>query len=400
MHALNLPAKIERLRRPRQDLLHLELRSEGRNRHLLFVLAPPFAGPFECDQSPLAGQAPHPSQAMLRKEVKGAITGLRTAPGLWELYTSDGRVLCISWRRKMRGVWWADKGRLGGDFEPALPKMEAIQAEAFERRRVEAEAQAWRAKERARIERNILKLKGQSSVDDASALRGLAERANALRGQVKRHDKGWMIPHYDGSAPECVGEAASPSVSALVDKLFHRAKRVERRKAATHERIRALKRRLTELETLHPKPKSPSMKDQEKPVPKGIRVFVLSDGHEVLVGRQAQGNHQLTFRLARGRDLWFHLRDGPGSHVVLRLEKGEEPSAALTLAAAALALHYSTLRGERADVRIAYRRDLDAVPGKPGTALVRREQVMMVDPRGDEVRKALEQFGLDLSSST
>ena len=201
------------------------------------------------------------------------------------------------------------------------------------------------------------------------------------------------------------------AVERLIDEERAKAAGLLTEEAATHlvasnlgldgagERIEALKGRLAELETLKPEAQQAPIKDQEKSGRKGIRVFALSDGHELLVGRHAQGNHQLTFKLARGRDLWLHLRDGPGSHVILRLEKGEEPSSALILAAAALALHYSTLRGERADVRIAHRRDLDAVPGQPGMALVRRERVMVVDPRSDAARKALEQFGLDLSSS-
>jgi predicted ribosome quality control (RQC) complex YloA/Tae2 family protein len=82
-------------------------------------------------------------------------------------------------------------------------------------------------------------------------------------------------------------------------------------------------------------------------------------GSEIRVGRNARDNDQLTFREARGNDLWLHTADSPGSHVVLRLEKGAEPDAEETLDAAHLAVHFSPLRGApRADVHVARRKDV------------------------------------------
>ena len=103
--------------------------------------------------------------------------------------------------------------------------------------------------------------------------------------------------------------------------------------------------------------------------------------------------------MARGRDLWFHLRDGAGSHVILPLNREQSVSDELILVGAALALHYSTLRGERAEVRVAFRRDLDPVPGHPGRVLVRQERTLLVDPRSELTRQALDAFGLNLTSS-
>jgi predicted ribosome quality control (RQC) complex YloA/Tae2 family protein len=103
--------------------------------------------------------------------------------------------------------------------------------------------------------------------------------------------------------------------------------------------------------------------------------------------------------MARGRDLWFHLRDGPGSHVILPLNRGEVASEDLMLVGAALALHYSSLRGERAEVRLAHRADLDAVPGQLGKALVRKERSIFVDPRADATKQALANLGFHLTSS-
>lgn len=50
-----------------------------------------------------------------------------------------------------------------------------------------------------------------------------------------------------------------------------------------------------------------------------------TDGYPIFVGRNARENDALTFGLARSEDLWLHARNVPGSHVVVRLEKGTEP---------------------------------------------------------------------------
>ena len=41
----------------------------------------------------------------------------------------------------------------------------------------------------------------------------------------------------------------------------------------------------------------------------GTRRYLSSDGYEILVGRAARDNDQLTFRVARPHDLWLHAGD-------------------------------------------------------------------------------------------
>lgn len=82
-------------------------------------------------------------------------------------------------------------------------------------------------------------------------------------------------------------------------------------------------------------------------------------GGEIRVGRNARDNDELTFRCARGNDLWLHTADSPGSHVVLRLEKGAEPDPEELLDAAHLAAHFSPLRdAPRVDVHVARQKEV------------------------------------------
>jgi predicted ribosome quality control (RQC) complex YloA/Tae2 family protein len=74
------------------------------------------------------------------------------------------------------------------------------------------------------------------------------------------------------------------------------------------------------------------------------RVYRTRDGLEIWVGRNDEGNDLLSTRLARGRDLFFHLDASPGSHVVLRTEGRTDPPPESVLDACELAVHFSKQR--------------------------------------------------------
>ena len=71
------------------------------------------------------------------------------------------------------------------------------------------------------------------------------------------------------------------------------------------------------------------------------RMFRAHNGDAILVGRGSRDNDALTTKVARGRDIWLHARDLPGSHVLLRMDKDAEPDGEALLEAAILAAHFS-----------------------------------------------------------
>ena len=75
------------------------------------------------------------------------------------------------------------------------------------------------------------------------------------------------------------------------------------------------------------------------------RRFVSSDGLPILVGRDNEGNDYLTVHLAKSHDLWLHVQDHAGSHVVIRVSnrEGNVPRRTL-IQAAQLAAYYSQAR--------------------------------------------------------
>src|SRR5438309_3694794 len=104
--------------------------------------------------------------------------------------------------------------------------------------------------------------------------------------------------------------------------------------------------------------------------------FTSEAGDSILVGRNSRENEELTFGLARSHDLWLHASGAPGSHVVLRLEKGAELRKESLLDAATLALQYSDLRKSgQGEVLYAYRKHVRKPRGaKPGLVTVTQDK--------------------------
>jgi len=106
-------------------------------------------------------------------------------------------------------------------------------------------------------------------------------------------------------------------------------------------------------------------------------------GAEIIVGRNARQNEQVTFKLARGDDAWLHVRGAPGAHVILR---APAPDARDVQAAAQLAAYHSSVRGERrVDVIVTARRWVSRAPGgRTGQVIVERERVVSVPAEAPE----------------
>lgn len=93
---------------------------------------------------------------------------------------------------------------------------------------------------------------------------------------------------------------------------------------------------------------------------------------EIWVGRSDAGNDYLSTRLARGKDLFFHLDGAPGSHVILRTEGRSDPPSEAILDACELAVHNSKARkATRADVHVVPIKNVRKPKGaKPGLVTV------------------------------
>ncbi len=130
----------------------------------------------------------------------------------------------------------------------------------------------------------------------------------------------------------------------------------------------------------HPKPAQRRHKATEQQRRGPFRRFTSTDGIPIFVGRNARENEDLTFGLAKSDDLWLHARGTPGSHVVVRLEKGATPPPETLKDAAVLALLYSDLKKSgKGDVIYTRRKWVRKVTGHPpGTVTVTQEKSLFV----------------------
>lgn len=120
----------------------------------------------------------------------------------------------------------------------------------------------------------------------------------------------------------------------------------------------------------------------------GMRRYRSSDGYEVFVGRTAQDNDQLTFRVARPNDLWLHAGDYPGSHVIVRNSSRDEIPHRTIIEAAQLAAKFSQAnKDSKVTIHYTRRKFLTKPKGSaPGLVRMSNFKAITVEP-GENIER-------------
>jgi predicted ribosome quality control (RQC) complex YloA/Tae2 family protein len=120
-------------------------------------------------------------------------------------------------------------------------------------------------------------------------------------------------------------------------------------------------------------------KKQEKSKPLH---YISSDGYHMYVGKNNFQNDELTFKLATGGDLWFHAKQMPGSHVIVKTEGETELPDSTYEEAARLAAFYSTGKdAPKVDIDYTARKNLKKPPkAKPGYVIYHTNYSMTIEP--------------------
>ncbi len=116
--------------------------------------------------------------------------------------------------------------------------------------------------------------------------------------------------------------ARLPEVEATIQKLNQQIEKLK--SIFTFELLNAFKEEVGAIQKGTAPTKTSNQKDKQKPI-SGARRYQSSDGYEILVGRTSKDNDNLTLRVAKSFDLWFHAADYPGSHVILRNKNRHQP---------------------------------------------------------------------------
>lgn len=418
---------LVRVREPLPGHLALEVRHGGRNLELVIGVADGLARIHLARDLPPTPPGPSPFCLRARKRLRpGRVTALFQVPGdrvvflrvsqhrdqegpwqstlVAELF-GRGRLFLLDDRERVlactgpggpRGLMPGEPYRLpeGGGAEGRDGAVAAIDGATLEARYaawLAAAARDGAARDAARrldaerrrigrrianLERDLARLRGWEAVQrEAELLAG--HRHLLTRGMARVTVTDWFDP---ACPPREIALDPALAPEDNVAARFRKAKRARGGIATVAERLARDREALARLDAgagMAPEPPA-------EPAPRGgahgFRRFASVPGWHVYVGRSATDNDRLTFRLARGNDLWFHARDAPGSHVLLRGDGGAPPQRAIH-DAALLAAHFSRLKTEGGgEVMFTPRKYLRRPKGgNPGQVLVTQEKVLAVN---------------------
>jgi predicted ribosome quality control (RQC) complex YloA/Tae2 family protein len=176
------------------------------------------------------------------------------------------------------------------------------------------------------------------------------------------------------------------------DEIAERLQQIDRDTVKLQRRLEHLDRIIQErdetaldsFEKPAPAPKVQSKKfgKREQKI-SGVRRYLSTDGYEILVGRAARDNDNLTFRVAQPNDLWMHTGDYPGSHVVVRNPTRKEVPHRTIIEAAQLAGRFSQASDDtKVVVHYTERKFLSKPKGAaPGLVRLSRFRSITVEPK-------------------
>jgi predicted ribosome quality control (RQC) complex YloA/Tae2 family protein len=296
------------------------------------------------------------------------------------------------------------------DTSRPFPVSHAIEQQ-FQAREDELATSRWRHTRLADLKKRIKKAARRVEVlrgdlDKAARYKDYARYGELLKTNLYAINKGLeqltVVDYFDPAMPELV-IPLNPSKSAQgnMDDYFKKHRKhvaaereIRPRLARAEEDLNTLQIERTNLEhgLSEPVPLSspargvpaagppPYAKAKREARSGPFRRFVSHDGLPIYVGRNARENEALTFGEARPDDLWLHAHGTPGSHVVLRLEKGADLPHETLRDAATLALLYSDLKKSgKGEVIYTRRKYVRKVKGKsPGTVTVTQEKTIFV----------------------
>ena len=117
--------------------------------------------------------------------------------------------------------------------------------------------------------------------------------------------------------------------------------------------------------------------------------YISSDGYHIYVGKNNYQNEDITFKLADGNDWWFHSKNLPGSHVIVKSGGNELPDRTFE-EAARLAAHYSGGRdAEKVEIDYTQRKNIKKPTAKaPGFVIYSTNYSMVADTDISNIKKS------------
>lgn len=262
--------------------------------------------------------------------------------------------------------------------------------------------------EQNKLSKKIKKLEKQLNLaENSEDYRIKGEILNANLGQVKSGMTEVSLPnYYENNKPISIKLDPALSPARNAQKYFTRYKKLRGSIKHVNEQIKIAKENLryfdsiqTAIDNADPQDidqitdelinqgyirKQQKNRRKKKITERNLNEFQLSSGKHVLVGKNNYQNDWLTLKKANKSDYWFHVKNMPGSHVILR---DDQPTDQDIKEAAEIAAFFSKAKNS-AHVQVDYVQDKRVKKpngAKPGFVIYTGQNSIEVTPKEDEI---------------
>lgn len=262
--------------------------------------------------------------------------------------------------------------------------------------------------EHNKLTKKIVKLKKQlDQAENSEGYRIRGEILNANLAQVKPGMSQIELPnYYDNNKPIKIKLDTALSPARNGQKYFTRYKKLRDSIKHVKEQISIAQTNLNYFDTIQTaidnaepqdidqitdeltsqgylkKPQKPKRK--KKITEKNLNKFRISSGKTVLVGKNNLQNDWLTLKKANKTDIWFHVKNIPGSHVILQSSEATDEDIKET---AEIAAYFSKAKNS-AHVQVDYvvdKRVKKPNGAKPGFVIYTGQNSIEVTPEKERV---------------
>ncbi|HYR42943.1 MAG TPA: NFACT family protein [Terriglobia bacterium] len=254
-------------------------------------------------------------------------------------------------------------------------------------------------------------LREQKKYQEAEGLQKTGQTLMSSGKRMDQHYESVKVTDYFGEEPKDIDVPLDPAISLKenIERMFKRYQKAGRGGTIVGQQLNQVRNRMALLEeqtrrlqaikdwdtwlaiiskigTSH-KRNLHQAADADQPVPGGeARRFrsLKIEGREILIGKGARENDELTFEVAGPDDFWFHVADYSGSHVVVRNPgKEKDLDESILVKAAQLAAYFSQARNS-SKVEVHYTRRKHVTKprrAKPGLVRLLEFKSIKVEPK-------------------
>lgn len=282
--------------------------------------------------------------------------------------------------------------------------------EKAERDRISQQASDLIQRVQNELEKNRKKLSKQkqelSATDNAEDFRQKGELLTTYLSQVPNNKKTVTLDNYYTGQPIDIALDVALTPNQNAQRYFKKYQKLKEAVKHLTGLIEDTKQTISYLESVEVALAQASLEDIEDIrdeliqtgfMKKGGRIkqhkrkkpeqYLATDGKTtILVGRNNLQNEELTFKLAKKGELWFHAKDIAGSHVVIK--DNLDPSDEVKTDAAELAAYYSKARlSNLVQVDMIEAKKLHKPSGaKPGFVTYTGQKTLRVTPVADKIQ--------------